>query len=200
MDAPGRASFGRGAALAASVTVVRLVLAVVLVAASLAAGCTLRRTAEPPPSPYCRAGDPLAGVYHPSRLSIKRRCAVAVGVVERVKFEEYDGDVHIDVRVDEEYRHLLSRGNDQVDGNLVVEIIPQDRSRVAIPEIGARVTIVGPWVDDETHDWNEIHPAWWISSGRIVEATPSELRRVQALLRGDHVAGYAEEEELEAEE
>ncbi len=151
----------------------------------LAAGCTLLHDEpSPPPSPYCRAGDPLAGVYHPSRLHVKSRCAIAAGVVERVKFEEFDGDVHVELRLDEPYRRLLSSGNDQRGGNLIVEIVPQDRSRVPIPEVGARVTVVGPHVDDTTHDWMEIHPAWWISSGRIVPASPQELRRAELLLEG----------------
>ena len=151
----------------------------------IAAGCSVYASApSPPPSPYCRSGDPLAGVYHPQRLHVKSRCALASGVVEKVKFEEFDGDVHIDLRPDDASRHLLSDGNDQVGGDLVVEVIPQDRSQVTIPEIGATVTVVGPWVDDETHGWREIHPAWWISSGRIVPATPGELERVRSLLRG----------------
>ena len=156
-----------------------LLLALVL----LATGCSLlRNQASPPPSPYCRAGDPLAGVYHPSRLHVKSRCAIATGVVERVKFEEFDGDVHVELRLDEPYRRLLSSGNDQRGGNLIVEIVPQDRPRVPIPEVGDRVTVVGPHVDDTTHGWMEIHPAWWISSGRIVPASPRELRRVELLL------------------
>jgi hypothetical protein len=114
----------------------------------------------------------------------------ATGVVEQVKFEDFDGDVRIDLRPDEASRHLLSSGNDQVGGNLLVEIIPQDRGTVSIPDVGATVTVVGPWVDDETHGWREIHPAWWVSSGRIV--APHELERVQSLFDG---AGATEGEE-----
>ena len=154
-----------------------------LVLCALVAGCALRR-AEAPPSPYCRSGDPLLGVYHPSRLDVKSRCRVATGVVQRVKFEEYDGDVHIELRVDDAYRDLLSDGNSQLGGALVVEILPQDRSRVAVPEPGTRVSVAGPWVNDEAHDWREIHPAWWVSAGRIVLARPDELRRAQELLDG----------------
>ncbi|MDP8911288.1 MAG: hypothetical protein M3M94_04410 [Actinomycetota bacterium] len=158
-----------------------LVVALLIVFLS---ACSLPREASPPPSPHCRSGSPLAGVYHPSRLEVKSRCVVAAGVVERVKFEEYDGDVHIDLRLDEAYRGLLSEGNAQVDGNLVVEIIPQDRSRVPVPEVGARIAVAGPWVDDRHHDWHEIHPARWISAGEIRPATPSELRRAHLLLAG----------------
>jgi hypothetical protein len=135
------------------------------------------------PSPYCRGGGPLAGVYNPQRLIVKSRCRIAIGTVHKVKFEEYDGDVHIDLRPDPGYKKLLSDGNGRVGGNLVVEVIPQDRSRVAVPQEGARIEVVGPWVEDTTHGWNEIHPAWWVSAGTIEAASPTELRRVQLLLQ-----------------
>jgi hypothetical protein len=142
-----------------------LVLLPVLVTA-----CTLLGT-SPPPSPYCRSGNPLAGVYHPARLKVKRRCKVVTGTVTRVKFEEYDGDVHVDLK--------LESGE-----TVVVEVIPQDRGRVAIPAASSRVSVAGPWVRDEQHGWMEIHPAWWVSSGRLIPATPAELRRAQLLLVG----------------
>jgi hypothetical protein len=157
---------------------------VVLVVVLLATGCSVRHDAAPPVSPYCRSGDPLAGVYHPSRLQVKSRCRLVTGTVERVRFEDYDGDVHIELRPDDAERGLLSRGNDQVDGTLIVEVIPQDRGRVAVPAVGTRVAVVGPLVDDTTHDWREIHPAWWISAGTIEPASVSELRRARLLLQG----------------
>ena len=150
---------------------------------SCTAACTLRRHAEPL-SPYCRGGSPLAGVYHPQRLVVKSRCRVAVGTVRAVKFEDYDGDVHVDLRLDPAYESLLDDGNGRIGGNLVVELIPQDRSRVAVPEVGARIQVVGPWVGDTEHGWNEIHPAWWVSPGRIQPATAAELRAVQSLIQG----------------
>jgi hypothetical protein len=150
---------------------------------SCTAACTLRRHAEPL-SPYCRGGPPLAGVYHPQRLVVKSRCRVAVGTVRAVKFEDYDGDVHVDLRLDPAYESLLDDGNGRIGGNLVVELIPQDRSRVAVPEVGARIQVVGPWVEDTEHGWNEIHPAWWVSAGRIQPATAAELRAVQSLIQG----------------
>jgi hypothetical protein len=155
-----------------------------LLVAPLAAGCSLRRQPGPPPSPYCRPGAALAGVYHPARLILRSNCRVASGLVERVKFEQFDGDVHVDLRLDPGYEGLLSSGNDRVGGTMIVEIIPQDRSVVAIPDEGTRVQVVGPWVDDTTHGWREIHPAWFVSAGRIVPASPAELRRVQQLLAG----------------
>ena len=158
-------------------------VAVVLTFAIVVAGCALRR-AGPPPSPHCRSGSPLIGVYHPERLKVKSRCRVAVGAVEKVKPELYDGDIHIALRLDRGQERLLSAGNARVGGTLILEIIPWDRSRVLVPEVGQRIEVVGPWVDDTAHGWNEIHPAWWISAGAIEPASQNELRRVDRLLRG----------------
>jgi hypothetical protein len=145
-------------------------LALLVLVPVLVTACSLLGTSSPP-SPYCRSGNPLAGVYHPARLKVKRRCKVVTGTVLRVKFEEYDGDVHVDLQLDS-------------GENVVAEVIPQDRARVAIPGVSSRVSVAGPWVRDEQHGWMEIHPAWWISSGRVVPATPAELRRAQLLLAG----------------
>jgi hypothetical protein len=153
-----------------------------------AAACSLRRQVTLP-SPYCRRGNPLAGVYHPQRLRVKSGCRIAIGTVAKVKFEAFDGDVHVDLRPDPGYEHLLARPSD----NLVVEIIPQDRSRVAVPAEGARIEVAGPWVEDSKHGWNEIHPAWWVSAGTIEPASAEELRRVQLLLQG--VEGAANEDD-----
>jgi hypothetical protein len=149
----------------------RLELGLALALAALAAALLLFHPAPgKPPSPWCRGGPPLAGVYHADRLAVRRRCDVASGVVTKVTFEAFDGDVHIDLR-------------DDAGKELVVEVIPQDRGVVPIPDTGAHVTVVGPRVDDLAHGWPEIHPAWWISSGRIVPAAPRELARANALLR-----------------
>jgi hypothetical protein len=158
-------------------------LAPLVLIALVAGGCFLRR-AGPPPSPHCRSGSALVGVYHPERLKVKSRCRVAVGTVEKVKPELYDGDIHIALRLDRGQEGLLSSGNARVGGTLILEIIPWDRSRVLVPEVGQRIEVVGPWVDDTAHGWNEIHPAWWISAGAIQPASQNELRRVDRLLRG----------------
>jgi hypothetical protein len=158
-------------------------LVVLVVLAGIVAGCKFLRAA-PPPSPHCRRGSPLAGVYHPERLKVKSTCRVAVGTIEKVKPELYDGDIHIELRLDRGQEGLLSTGNARVGGTLIVEIIPWDRARVLVPTEGQRVEVVGPWVDDTAHGWFEIHPAWWISAGSIQPASADELRRVDRLLRG----------------
>jgi hypothetical protein len=160
----------------------RRVLPLVVVAL-VAGGCFLRQ-AGPPPSPHCRSWSPLVGVYHPDRLKVKSRCHVAVGTVEKVKAELYDGDIHIELKLDPGQDGLLSSGNARVGGTLILEIIPWDRSRVLVPDVGQRIEVVGPWVDDTAHGWNEIHPAWWISAGTIQPASADQLRRVDRLLRG----------------
>jgi hypothetical protein len=166
-----------------------VVLAVIALATG---GCFLVREG-PPPSPHCRSGSPLIGVYHPQRLKLKSRCRIAVGVVEQIKFEEYDGDVHIELRLDRGQEKLLASGNARVGGTLVVEIIPWDRGRVPVPAVGERVQVVGPWVDDTAHGWNEIHPAWWISAGTMQPASESELRKVDRLLRGLEPTGAGDD-------
>jgi hypothetical protein len=148
------------------------------------AACTLRHEAAPA-SPHCRSGNPLAGVYHPSRLNVKSRCRVVNGTVRKVVFETYDGDVHVDLRPDPAFESLLADGNGRVGGNLIVELIPQDRARVAVPAVGQRIQVVGPWVEDTQHGWNEIHPAWWVSAGHVEPATAAELRAVQRLLQAN---------------
>src|SRR5437899_10930138 len=111
-----------------------------------AAACSLRRQVTLP-SPYCRRGNPLAGVYHPQRLRVKSGCRIAIGTVAKVKFEAFDGDVHVDLRPDPPYEHLLARSG----ANLGAELIPQDRSRAAVPAEGARIRGGVPWRDDSKH-------------------------------------------------
>ncbi|MDX6411966.1 MAG: hypothetical protein QOE91_1482, partial [Gaiellaceae bacterium] len=50
----------------------RLELVLVSLVIALAAALLLdRRASGPPPSPYCRGGPPLAGVYHSDRLAVR---------------------------------------------------------------------------------------------------------------------------------
>ena len=86
-----------------------LVIGAIVVAALVVYRVGIHR-AGPPPSRYCRSGDPLAGVYHPSRLVVQSRCRVASGTVEVVRFEDYDGDVHVELRLDPGQEGLVSRG------------------------------------------------------------------------------------------
>jgi hypothetical protein len=78
--------------------------------------------------------------------------------------EEDDGDYQFNLALEQPYRKLLNQENGkQVNGMLVIEIIPKDRnSTLQIPKNGDRIRAYGAWVTDNPHRWNEIHPAWEI--------------------------------------
>src|SRR5690349_18981347 len=79
---------------------------VLLLVATGLSGCAQR-----PPrvlkSGQCKGGDPLAGVYLPSRLTLKNACTTVAGTVDCVQ-PEPDGDMHIRLRPDLAYRRLLT--------------------------------------------------------------------------------------------
>ncbi len=78
----------------------------------------------------CKPGPPLAGVYLPFRLHVKKDCVTVSGTVDCLRHED-DGDINIRPRVDPAYRRLLTPASafQQCTGHpgphLVVEIIPQ---------------------------------------------------------------------------
>ena len=81
-------------------------------------------------------------------------------MVDRILTEE-DGDLHIDVRLDAPYSHLINDVNrSERSGDLVVEFMARDGSHLPRPPIGAQVVLVGAWVRDNDHGWNELHPVW----------------------------------------
>ena len=135
----------------------------------------------------CRAGDPLANVYHPNRLHVVQACTRVSGTVKTVRAED-DGDVHFDLALDPAYTNLLTSENYSAQhGWLVVEIVPADEpgctpgqppkpatgtydygictgADESTPAVGSHVYVTGPYVLDEDHGgWAEVHPAWAIS-------------------------------------
>jgi hypothetical protein len=116
----------------------------------------------------------LDGVYHPRRLRVIDPCRAIAGRV-RVLREEEDGDLHFDLRLDRRYRGMLARANfSRQHGDLVVEFMPRDRGRLPVPKVGDRVRLVGAFVDDADHAWNELHPVWQasINGGRRFRSGP----------------------------
>jgi len=104
----------------------------------------------------CPSGDPLRGVYHPWRLHVLGTCETFSGTVRGSRLEE-DGDHHVYVVPDPgEERFLDARSRSY--GDLIVEIMPGQT--LPVPRAGAHVTLVGTWVLDTEHGWNEIHPIW----------------------------------------
>jgi hypothetical protein len=142
-------------------------------------------TLTPSTSTACRAGDPLANVYHPDRLTVIQPCLTVTGTVTGVEGES-DGDYHVLVMLDPPFAALVNdRNGTAQNGALVVEIVPADGpdctpgqpprpsgdtydygvctgANVASPAVGAHVTVTGPYVLDRNHGWMEIHPAWAI--------------------------------------
>jgi hypothetical protein len=105
----------------------------------------------------------LNGVYHPSRLRVLDPCRRAEGRVALVRHEP-DGDLHIDVALDQSYRNLLAPANfSRQHGDLVVEFMARDGGHLPEPRVGQRIVLRGAWVDDTQHSWNELHPVWAVS-------------------------------------
>jgi hypothetical protein len=122
------------------------------------------------PSP----GETLKGVYHPDRLSVRDPCRQVSGTVDDVRDEE-DGDIHILVDLDSQYRSMLMANNhSEQGGDLVVEFMPRDYGHLPRPGIGDRITLTGAYVDDTEHDWAELHPVWAVSlnSGPVSRSGP----------------------------
>ncbi len=117
-----------------------------------------RRAAVCPPSDRA-----LKGVYHPSRLRVLDPCRHATGTVALVRHEP-DGDLHIGVSLDARYRRLLAPANYARErGELVVEFMARDGGHLPEPHPGQSVSLIGAWVDDTQHSWNELHPVWAVS-------------------------------------
>jgi Protein of unknown function (DUF3761) len=123
---------------------------------------------------YCpSASMALNGVYHPSRLHVLASCKRATGTVRTVRREQ-DGDLHIDVQLIPAFQKLLNAGNTaKQHGWLVVEFMARDGGHLAAPSVGDQITIVGAWVLDAEHGWNEIHPVWRLTlKGRLYTSGP----------------------------
>ena len=111
-------------------------------------------------------------VYHPGRFSFLNRFVQITGTVKMIRVEK-DGDFHIQILLDSAYTFMLNHKNIlRQNGCLVVEIICANdviqkdaacacfgyTNNVTIPSLGNHIRVSGPWVLDEDHGWNEIHP------------------------------------------
>lgn len=151
---------------------------------SVVAGCKPSTRPERAPEhvqgPLCDASL-WAHVYHgrfpnaEDRLEIINSCLTVSGVIVKARPEK-DGDWHIQLEVDPEYRALLNQANmNKQYGHLVLEPICSRRvsQRDTIDEgvcdgfsqtiftrdlIGKRVTATGAYVIDREHGWMELHP------------------------------------------
>lgn len=146
------------------------------------------------PHSRCRS-DPLANVYHPDRLVVRKACMTVTGTVAYVASED-DGDVHVDLALPPSEAGLLDQANyAHQDGQLVTEIVPADQpgctpeqpprpsngsydyglctgADLATPALGATVSVTGPYVLDADHGWMEIHPVWSITVRAPAASSP----------------------------
>lgn len=129
----------------------------------------------------CRVGPPEAGIYQPDRLKVLDPCKHAEGVVVDVAAED-DGDYHVWFKPDHGYASLMNR-EDHFQGRpaMLAEITPDcdgnpansaaaskcPKTHLPIPRLGDHIAIDGPWVFDNNHGWNEIHP---VDSIRVLPA------------------------------
>ena len=116
-------------------------------------------------------------VVHPEKFVTDKKCITVTGKIVSLEIKK-DGDEHILLKPDGDYKYLLNERNmKKMKGCLVVEIIcvyksgePDARAacsgytnKVAIPRKGEHVSVTGTYVQDEHHSWMEIHPVSSIS-------------------------------------
>ena len=114
-------------------------------------------------------------VYHPKRLVKIQKCISVTGTIYYKK-READGDDHIQLKLDDQYRALLNARNETAQkGCLVLESVCQHtvkqsdanaacqdfQSGVNVPRTKSHVRVVGSYVlgtGKPGHGWMEIHP------------------------------------------
>jgi hypothetical protein len=125
--------------------------------------------------PAC-AGDPHAHVYSPDRLRVLAPCIELTGTIDLERAEP-DGDYHVRLRIDPGQtcagQPCLDADNtSQQAGDLVLEPVCENpitqadalnacqgyHNPLVLPSVGSHVMVMGPFVLDTDHGWNEIHP------------------------------------------
>ena len=78
----------------------------------------------------CRQGNVLDGVDRQARFTVLSTCQKVVGIVHDMKgTKEDDGDYQFNLALEQPYKKLLNQVNiKQVNGMLVIEIIPKDQT------------------------------------------------------------------------
>lgn len=126
--------------------------------------------------PGCNS-ETLNHVYSPDRLEVHNSCQTVTGTVVR-NVQEPDGDTHIRLHLDSSYTGLLNDYNYRYQkGTLILEIVcaysvtQEDAvsacqgysNQVLIPSVGQHLSVVGQYVTDLDHGWNEIHPVYSVT-------------------------------------
>lgn len=125
----------------------------------------------------CQPTDQDRYVYSPDRLQVAAACIRVTGTVAAIR-NEADGDLHILLKLDPAYAHLLTPANQGEElGDLVVEpVCVRSVSQVdaiatcaadpdpfpgPFPVVGERIWMEGRYVFDLDHGgWAELHPLY----------------------------------------
>ena len=125
------------------------------------------------------AGDPRRFSRPQDRLQVIQDCVSVTGTIESARPEK-DGDFHIRLRLDPQYRSMLNAKNRSGQhGALVVEPVCMNTvkqrdtlaehvcdgfsQQVYTPDmVGNHVRVTGAYVTDMEHGWTEIHPVTFI--------------------------------------
>jgi hypothetical protein len=133
--------------------------------------------------------DPNAHVYSPDRLRLLAPCIRLTGTIELERAEP-DGDFHVRLKLDPGQtcasQPCLDADNlSQQAGDLVLEPVCENpitqadavaacqgyHNPLVLPPVGSHVEVIGPFVLDTDHGWNEIHPL--MSIAVVPGPTPS---------------------------
>lgn len=107
----------------------------------------------------CRQGNVLDDVDRQARFKVLSTCQTAVGIVHEMSKQD-DVDYQFNLEVNDTYKKLLNdANNNQVNGMLVIEIIPKDQNSnlVAIPKDGDKIEAIGEVNVDHDKKWDN----WW---------------------------------------
>lgn len=150
-------------------------------AAHSSGSTTPRAAVSPSPSsltaakPVC-VGDPRAHVYSPDRLQLLAACIELTGTIDLEKAQP-DGDYHVRLHLDPGQTCAAQPCVDadnvsQQGGDLILEPVCENpitqadavaacqgyHNPLVLPPVGSHVSVMGPFVLDTDHGWNEIHP------------------------------------------
>jgi hypothetical protein len=154
-------------------------------------GPTIKPVSVKAPQRSCVPTDQNRYVYNPARLQVVTACLQVTGTVAAIRMEA-DGDLHILIRLDRAYTHLLRPANQGEElGDLVVEPVcvrsvsqsdavatcAADGDPIAsVPaSVGAHIWLQGRYVFDLQHGgWAELHPLYrWGAYGTAPPAGPT---------------------------
>jgi hypothetical protein len=163
-------------------------------AAHSSGSTTPRAAVSPSPSsltaakPVC-VGDPHAHVYSPDRLQLLAACIELTGTIDLEKAQP-DGDYHVRLHLDPGQtcagQPCIDADNvSQQGGDLILEPVCENpitqadavaacqgyHNPLVLPQVNSHVRVMGPFVLDTDHGWNEIHP---LESIAIVPAPTPE--------------------------